>query len=313
MGVFERVVACGSFVGAAQDVGLSPSAVSKLITRLELRLGVRLINRTTRRLALTAEGQTYLERAREILGAIDAAESEIASARTTPRGHLRVLAPPVLAIDHLGPALPRFLARHPGVTLDFLITNRFVDLVRENVDIALRTGQLDDSSLVARKVVDIGQVICASPRYLARHRRPVHPSDLAHHSCLTLSRIPDSAIWSFRIDGRLVRVRVAGSVTADSAALLARLAIEGAGIVRLGEIAVANAIQNGLLEPLLQDCDEPEEYPLWAVMPPGRQRSLKVKVFLEFLIERFGSAPWRAVSGTSPGQTLVQKVHPRRR
>ena len=144
MGVFERVVACGSFVGAAQDVGLSPSAVSKLITRLELRLGVRLINRTTRRLALTAEGQTLLERAREILGAIDAAESEIASARTTPRGHLRVLAPPVLAIDHLGPALPRFLARHPGVTLDFLITNRFVDLVRENVDIALRTGQLDE-------------------------------------------------------------------------------------------------------------------------------------------------------------------------
>jgi DNA-binding transcriptional LysR family regulator len=314
MGVFERVVACGSFAGAAQDVGLSASAVSKLITRLELRLGVRLINRTTRRLALTAEGQTFLNRAQEILAAIDAAESEIASARTSPRGHLRVLAPPVLAIDHLGPALPNFLARHPGVTLDFVVTNRFVDLVRENVDIALRTGHLDDSTLIARKIVDIAQVICASPKYLARHGRPVHPSDLAHHSCLTLSRIPESAIWSFRVDGRLVRVKVGGSVTADSADLLARLAIEGAGVVRLGEIAVANAIQNGLLEPLLQDSDEPEDYPLWAVMPPGRQRALKVKVFLEFLIERFGSAPWRAKSaGRRPGGTPAQKVNPRGR
>jgi DNA-binding transcriptional LysR family regulator len=307
------VVACGSFAGAAQDVGLSPSAVSKLIARLELRLGVRLINRTTRRLALTTEGQTYLKHAREILGAIDAAESEIASARTSPRGHLRVLAPPVLAIDHLGPALPKFLARHPGVTLDFLVTNRSVDLVRENVDIALRTGHLDDSTLIARKIVDIAQVICASPKYLARHGRPVHPSDLVRHSCLTLSRIPEAAIWSFRIDGRLVQVKVGGSVTADSAGLLARLATEGAGIVRLGEIAIANAIQNGLLEPLLQNFGEPENYPLWAVMPPGRQRALKVKVFIDFLMECFGSAPWRTMSGASPGATLTQKVYPRRR
>src|SRR5215510_4471755 len=117
MGIFQRVIERGSFAGAAEDVGLSPSAVSKLITRLELRLGVRLINRTPRRLALTAEGETYPGRAREVLGAIEAAESEIASARTSPRGQLRVLAPPVLAIDHLGPALPHFLVRHPRVTL----------------------------------------------------------------------------------------------------------------------------------------------------------------------------------------------------
>src|SRR5437870_3992044 len=138
MGVFERVVERGSFAGAAQDVGLSPSAVSKLISRLELRLGVRLINRTTRHLALTAEGQTYLKRSREILAAIEAAESEIASTRVSPRGHLRVLAPPVLAVEHLGPALPEFLARYPRVTFDFLVTNRAVDLVGENVDVAVR-------------------------------------------------------------------------------------------------------------------------------------------------------------------------------
>jgi DNA-binding transcriptional LysR family regulator len=293
MGVFERVVERGSFAGAAQDVGVSSSAVSKLITRLELRLGVRLINRTTRRLALTAEGEVYLKRAREILGAIDAAESEIASARTSPRGHLRVLAPPVLAVDHLGPALPDFLMRHPRITLDFLVTNRVIDLVGENVDIALRTGHLDDSTVVGRKIVDISRIICASPRYLARYGRPVRPSDLVQHSCLTLNRVPESAVWSFRVDGQLTRVEVKGPVSADSADLLARLAIEGAGIVRLGEVAVAGAIQNGLLEPLLQDSHEPESFPLWALMPPGRQRALKVKVFLDFLIERLGSAPWR--------------------
>jgi DNA-binding transcriptional LysR family regulator len=294
MAIFERVVERGSFSGAAQDVGLSPSAISKLITRLEHRLGVRLVNRTTRRLALTAEGETYLKRAREILGAIEAAEAEIASTRVSPRGQLRVHAPPVLAGDHLGPALPDFFARYPRVTLDFLVTNRVVDLVRENVDVALRTGLLDDSTLVARKIVDLTRVVCASPKYLARHGRPVQPADLARHTCLTLGRIPESATWSFRINGQRVPVNVRGPASADSAELLVKLAIEGTGIVRLGELAVASAIQKGQLELLLQDSHEPDDYPLWAVLPPGRQRALKVKVFLDFLIERLASAPWRA-------------------
>jgi DNA-binding transcriptional LysR family regulator len=312
MGVFERVVERGSFAGAAQDVGLSASAVSKLITRLEQRLGVRLVTRTTRRLAVTAEGEIYLKRAREILNAIDAVESEVASARTSPRGHLRVLAPPVLAIDHLGPALPDFFARHPRITLDCLVTNRVVDLVGENVDVALRTGELNDSTLVVRKIADLRRIICASPKYLARHGRPAQPSDLAHHSCLTLSRIPEAATWSFRVNGKLVPVAVRGPVSADSADLLVRLAIEGVGIVRLGEIAVARAIQNGLLEPLLQDSHESESFPLLAVMPPGRQRALKVKVFLDFLIERFGSAPWRSVPGPGRPEQSIRAARPGR-
>src|SRR6267378_895222 len=136
MGIFQRVVERGSFAGAAEDIGLSPSAVSKLITRLELRLGVRLINRTTRRLALTQEGEIYLERSRDILRAIEAVEAEIATTRASPRGHLRVHAFPTFAVDHLSPALPDFLARHPRITLEFLITNQPVNLVRDNVDIA---------------------------------------------------------------------------------------------------------------------------------------------------------------------------------
>jgi len=191
MGVFERVIERGSFAAAAQDVGLSPSAVSKLIFRLEQRLGVRLINRTTRRLALTAEGTTYLKRSREILAAIEAAETEIASARTSPRGHLRVHAPPVMIGDHFGPALPEFLVRYPRITIDFLVTNRTVDLVAENIDIAMRTGKLPDSSMIACKIIDLTQIICASPEYLARHGRPMVPSDLKRHRCLVLNGIPE--------------------------------------------------------------------------------------------------------------------------
>src|ERR1700716_520898 len=284
MAIFERVAERGSFAGAAEDVSLSPSAVAKLITRLEQRLGVRLINRTTRRLALTAEGEIYPDRVREILGAIEAAESEIASARASPRGHLRVH-------HQLAPALPDFLARHPHITFDFMVTNRSVDLVGENVDVSLRIGPLEDSGLVSRKIVDLSRVVCASPGYLARHGRPAAPGDLLRHACLTLSRNPGSASWPFRINGKLTRIDVKGPVSADSADMLLQLAIGGAGILRLSEHVVAPSIHEGLLQPLLQDAQGPETYPLFALLPPGRHQAPKVKVFIDFLIERLGSAP----------------------
>ena len=293
MAVFARVIERGSFAAAAHDVGLSASAVSKLISRLEGRLGVRLINRTTRRLALTAEGTTYLKRSQEILTAIETVESELASSRTSPRGHLRVHAPPVMIGDHLAFALPHFLARYPRVTVDFLVANRVVDLVAENVDIAMRTGSLPDSSLVATKIIDLTQIVCASPDYLARHGRPMGPSDLEQHACLTLSSDPSQATWHFDDGGHRIAVQVTGPVKADSSDILVRLAMEGVGIVRLGELALARGLTNGSLVPLLQDVQIQDGYPLWAVMPPGRHRSPKVKVFLDFLGETLGRSPWR--------------------
>src|SRR4051812_6438662 len=291
MAIFERVAERGSFAGAAEDVSLSPSAVAKLITRLEQRLGVRLINRTTRRLALTAEGEIYLDRVREILGAIEAAE--IAAAHASPRGHLRVHTFPVIAAHELAPALPEFLARHPHITFDFMVTNRSVDLVGENVDVSLRMGPLEDSGLVARKIVDLRRVVCASPASLARHGRRAEPADLGRHACLTLSRNPGSASCPFRVDGELVRIDVKGPVSADSADMLLQLAIGGAGILRLSEHVVAPSIREGLLQPLLQDAQDSENYPLFALLPPGRHQAPKVRVFVDFLIERLGSAPWR--------------------
>src|SRR6476646_10570894 len=300
MAIFERVAERGSFAGAATDVGLSPSAVAKLITRLEHRLGVRLINRTTRRLALTAEGETYLHRVHEILGAIAVAESEIVSARTSPRGHLRVHTFPVIACHELASALPEFLVRHPHLSFDFMVTNRSVDLIGENVDVSLRIGPLEDSGLVSRKIVDLSRIVCASPDYLTRHGRPAEPADLVRHACLTLSRNPGSASWPFRVDGELVRIDVKGPVSADSADMLLQLAIGGTGILRLSEHVVAPSIREGLLQPLLQDAQDPENYPLFALLPPGRHQAPKVRAFIDFLIERLGSAPWRM--GVERGQ-----------
>lgn len=261
MAIFQRVAERGSFAGAAEDVGLSPSAVAKLITRLEARLGVRLINRTTRRLALTAEGEIYLEHARVILAAIESAEADVASARLSPRGHLRVHTFPVIAVHHLVPVLPDFFGPH--ITFDFMVTNRIVDIVGENVDISLRIGALSDSAPIARKIIDLTRTVCASPSDLARHGRPLRPADLVHHSCLTLSRNLGSASWPFRLGGEQVLVDVKGLVTADSADMLLGLAIEGAGILRLSEHVVAEAIQKGQLEPILQDAQDPEKYPLY--------------------------------------------------
>jgi len=304
MGVFQRVIERGSFAGAAEDMGLSPSAVSKLVTRLEARLGVRLINRTTRRLALTPEGEIYLERSRDIVRAIESAEAEIASTRLSPRGHLRVHVFPSFAVDHLSVVLPDFLARYPRISFEFLVTNRAVDLIGDNVDIALQVGQLSDSTLVATKIVGLTQVVCASPKYLAAHGRPVKPADLTQHACLTLSHFPGATTWPFRVNGELVQVEVKGPIAADSAHMLLHLAIEGAGIIRFGDIIVARAIRAGLLEPLLEDLQEPDGFPFWAILPPGRQRTPKVRVFLDFLMERFGSAQWRrAERSRSPSRS----------
>jgi DNA-binding transcriptional LysR family regulator len=293
MSILARVVDRGSFAAAAVDFGLSPSAVSKLVTRLESRLGVRLLNRTTRRLALTAEGEVFLDRSRKILDAIEAAESEIASGRRVAQGRLRVHAFPTFAVDHLSAVLPDFLARYPRITFEFLVTNRVIDLVDDNIDIALRVGPLGESTFVARKIADLTQVVCASPAYLARHGTPTHPRDLAQHACLTLSHVPNSRRWSFDVRGEAMQIEVNGPVTADSAHMLLRLAINGAGIVRFGDIIVAQAIQDGRLIPVLESLQQRERFPLWATFQPGRQRTPRVKAFVDFLMERFDTAPWR--------------------
>jgi DNA-binding transcriptional LysR family regulator len=293
MRVFVRVVERGSFSAAAEDLQLTPSAVSKLVTRLEDRLGVRLFHRTTRRLALTPEGETYHLRARDILAAIDDAETEVAQSGTTARGRLRVNAGTAFVLHELAAALPDFLYRYPEVEVELAVTDRMIDLLAENADVAIRTGPISDPSLVARKIADAERGIFASPAYLDRHGVPQTPDDLSRHNCIVLSSIPAINRWPFR-DGTKVRiVQVTSRVIVDDAEVALRLAIAGAGIVRVSDILVGEAVRRGLLVPLLADQHVAEPLPVSAVYPQGRHRMAKVRAFVDFIVERFSDAPWR--------------------
>lgn len=283
MAAFVRIVEKGGFAGAARDLGLTPSALSKLLARLEARLGVRLLTRTTRRVALTPEGEIYLARARDVLALIEAAESDVTAGRARPRGHLRVNTGSAFARHRLVPILPAFFARYPDITLDLAITDRRVDLVAEQADVLLRTGALDDSSFVARKIADGQRVICAAPDYLARRGRPERPEDLLRHDCLVLHGLGRLSAWPFRAGKGLRTLTVRGTVTTDSAETLRDLALAGLGIIRVTEFLVARDIAAGRLVTLLEAEHMSEEVPVWAVMAPGRHRMPRVQAFVDFV------------------------------
>jgi DNA-binding transcriptional LysR family regulator len=293
MAAFLRILDKGGFAPAARDLGLTPSALSKLVARLEARLGVRLLTRTTRRLSPTPEGEAYGARARDILALIEAAEADAAAGRARPRGHLRVNTGTAFAKHRLVPALPEFFARCPEVTLDLCVTDRRVDLVAEQADVLLRVGPLDDSSLVARKVAEGRRVICAAPAYLARRGTPRRPEDLLEHDCLVLHGLARLTAWPFRAGaGAAAGIRtlaVRGRATTDSAEALRDMALAGLGVVRVTEFLVAGDLAAGRLVPLLGAVHVSEEVPVWAVMAPGRQRMPRVQAFVDFVAERAGA------------------------
>ena len=291
MQAFVTVVEHASFTGAASALGLTPSAVSKLVSRLEDRLGVRLLHRTTRRLALSSEGDLYYPRARQILSDIEEVEAEVAGLRTAPRGHLRVSISTGFNVHQLVPMLPEFLARYPGVQLELIATDRVVDLVSEHADVTVRAGPIADTSLAALKIAEYGRTICASPSYLERYGTPRSRSDLASHTCIVFTA-PTARRWPFRSHDGVIHAELAPSVTTDSGDTVLQLALEGAGIIRLGDIVVAGPIRRGDLVPLLTDIHDTQSVPVSALYLPGRHRLPKVRVFLDFLVEKFAGAPW---------------------
>jgi DNA-binding transcriptional LysR family regulator len=293
MRVFVRVVERGSFSAAAEDLAMTPSAISKLVSRLEDRLGIRLLHRTTRRLALTPEGETYHLRAQEILSAIDDAEAEVARLGTTPRGRLRVNTGTAFALHELVAALPDFIARYPEIEIDLSVTDRVVDLLSENADVAIRTGLVTDPSLVARKIADAERGIFAAPAYLDRRGAPATPDELARHDAIVVNSVPAVNRWPFR-DGDGVRiVEVNNKIVVDDAEVALRLAIAGAGILRVSDMLVGEAVRRGLLVPLFVGVSVSEPLPVSAVYPQGRHRMAKVRAFVDFVVDRFKGAPWR--------------------
>ena len=308
MSAFVRAVERNGFSQAARDLGVTPSAVSKLVTRLERKLGVVLLHRTTRRLALTPEGELYFERAQRIVEAIADAEGEVMRFRERPRGKLRINTGTAFGTYALVPAVPEFLARFPEIELELSLTDRVVDLVDAGADLAIRLGPLADANLVARKLCTLTRVICASPAYLARRGTPRVPEDLVQHDCLTIAGVTGQREWPFAGPHGAHKLSVRGAVTVNNAETLYELALLGAGIIRLADVIVGPAIRDGRLVPLFADAHRPEALSLYAVYPATRHRPLKVGAMIDFLIAKCADPPWRI-----PPELLAPPGKPRRK
>ena len=290
---FVGVVEAGGFTRAAARLGLAKSIVSRRVARLEASLGARLLARTTRNVSATEAGAAFHARCVCVLAELDEAREEVAGREGGVVGTLRIAAPLSFGIAHLAPALARFAAAHPRLSLDVAYGERLVDLVAERFDAAIRIGALVDSSLVARRLAPVRTLAVASPAYLERRGAPDTPEDLAAHDCLTYSAAVNGAeTWRFRAsDGRHITVRPHGRFRADNGEALVAAALEGLGVTVLPTFLAGAALRSGALLPLLPAFPMPE-LGLHVVRPPGGPAPARLRALIDFLAERFGPEPY---------------------
>lgn len=282
---YVRVVEAHSFVAAAQSLGMSPSAISKAVSRLEDRLGARLLNRTTRSLSLTDVGASFYERCREALSQLDHAESEVSESRGVPRGRLRVDVPVSLGRRIIVPALPRFIAQYPEISVNMSMNDRVIDLVQEGIDAALRVGHLSDSSLVARRIGQLRGVTCASPEFIERYGLPKDPTELPPEHCLQMFKPANNQTreWVFRKgDVEHTIMPTARLAFSDPESAVAA-AVSGAGFVRTLDFTAEAQIASGLLRPVLEDWNDEAYWPVSVVYPQHRQPTAKIRAFIDFV------------------------------
>ena len=285
---FVTVVQGQGFNAAAERLGLVKSAVSRRIRDLEERLGVRLINRTTRRLSLTDTGQELYFRALKILADLDEAEGFATTGAQEASGRLRITAPATFSIHCLAPMLGEFMLRHPNLSIDLQVEDRIVDIVAEGYDLAIRISQLKDSTLIARQVASVRHVCVASPAYLAAHGRPQTPQDLRAHRGIAYSNVEDSHYWRFG-SGEVGEPQTA--LAMDNGDAIAEAAISGYGVAYLPTFIVHRAIEAGSLEIILADFMRPP-IGMYAVFPSARNVPAKVRLFIDFAVETFGGKPY---------------------
>jgi DNA-binding transcriptional LysR family regulator len=289
---FVKVAETRSFSEAARRLRTSKSVISRQIAGLETELGARLFHRTTRSMTLTEAGRRYFDRAARILADLEEAKLSVSQLQAAPRGKLRVNAPMSFGFLHLASALGDFISRYPEVEIDVTLNDRFVDLVEEGFDVAVRIGSLQDSSLVARKLAPIRRAICASPDYLKVRGVPASPEHLKAHDCLCNSNLPAGREWRFvTVDGKPVIVEVKGPLTANNGDALKVAALKGLGFAYLPTFIVGSDLQAGALVTVL-DKFIPQDLTLNAVYPHSRHLSPKVRTFIDFLAERFGPRPY---------------------
>ncbi len=277
---FVAVVEQGGFTAAARQLDVSTSFVSRQVTRLEDRLDIRLLQRTTRKVHLTEMGQVYYERSREILDQLESLESEMADLQEKPKGLVRITAAGEYAERYVAPAVAEFVTKYPEVSVDLKVSMQVVDVIDEGFDIAIRMSSLTDSSLIARKVEQRRIMICGSPSYFAKHGRPKTPEDLRRHNCLLF---PDMS-WRFKYPDRIQEIKVRGSWTTDNGRVLVEVARQGIGLVRLSEYYFEGIIDTGELEIVLQEY-EVDDAATWIIYPNRRHLPTRVRYLIEFLLE----------------------------
>lgn len=288
---FIAVVESGSFVKAADSLDISKTAVSRYVADLEARLGTRLLQRTTRRLSLTAPGQRYVERCRQILEALKEADAMAGAHDGQPAGPLRVNAPHTFGVLHLAPLWPAFLAKYPHVTLDITLSDRLVDIVEESYDLAIRITRLPDSSLIYRPLANTRLVLCASPAYLAAHGTPQHPSELTHHEAIAYSYFSHRHEWRFDGPDAPVSVRPPSRLMADNGDTCLAAALAGMGIILQPTFLVEDALRSGQLVELMPTF-KAAETGVYAVYPSRKYLSAKVRALIDFLVDAFAHPAW---------------------
>jgi DNA-binding transcriptional LysR family regulator len=288
LAIFAKVVELRSFAAAAAELALSKATVSKAVGRLEQRLGARLFNRTSRRLALTDAGQKLAGRAARLLADGEAAESEALAQSVAPRGLVRLAVPMTFGVKAVAPLLPEFLAQYPDVTIDLHLSDAMVDLIGDGFDAGIRIARLPDSSLLARRLCAMPRHTVAAPAYLKRYGRPTHPMDLAQHRCLGYSYLSNPGTWHYTSSsGEQASVRPAGPLRVNNGEALMPALLAGLGIADLPDFIVGEAIASGAVEVILQDWTQAEGA-VHLVMPPGGPRPARVEVLADFLAKRLG-------------------------
>lgn len=284
---FVALAQTGGFAAAADRLGIVKSAVSRRVREIEERLGVRLVQRTSRNVSLTDAGRNYAEHARSILSQLEEMDEAVRGANDSPEGTLRISAPVSFSIHCLAPVIVEFQRRHPGMAIELDVSDRFVDIVHDGHDLAVRIAALPDSELVARRIVTIRHVVCASPAYLAERGRPLVPGDLVAHQGVEFSLKGSDAYWTFK-DGMVVRPNCI--LRASNGDTLREAAAAGAGLIYVPTFIVAHAVDRGDLETVLDDYVR-DPIAMHAVFPAARHMPARLRIFIDFLVETFGDKP----------------------
>ena len=286
--IFSQVVKEESFSAAAKVTGRSTSYISKVINKLEDRLGVRLLNRTTRSMSLTAEGELYFQQCQQMILDAQQALATIAEGHEDPQGVLKISCPVDFGINYLQPILTKFMNRYPNITLDIAVTNRNIDLVQDGLDIAIRAShQLENSSLICRKIYSCESYFVATPFYLKQQTRPKHPDELKNHRCICYAYKNQPSQWTFKQkDGKELRINVPQTILCNNSRMKVSMLLAHQGICLLPAFCIENELESKKLEILFQNF-EPTEINVYAIYPSRKNLAPKVRLFIDFLTHEF--------------------------